>query len=89
MEDRDRMTGAGVTSGIDFALTLTARPFGEARARRVQLSMEYDPDPPFAGGSPRSATEADVTALRRAATRFQDARRAASARAAAALKERP
>lgn len=35
--DRDRVTGAGVTSGIDFALTLAARLFGEERARRVQL----------------------------------------------------
>ena len=89
VEDRDRMTGAGVTSGLDFALTLTARLFGETRARRVQLSMEYDADPPLADGSLRSAAGADVTALRQTGTAFQETRRAASVRAAAALKERP
>ena len=48
--------GAGVTSGIDFALALTAALFGEERARRAQLSMEYDPKPPFPGGSGSNAT---------------------------------
>jgi len=38
--DRDRITGAGVTSGIDFALTLVARLFGEDRAKTIQLQME-------------------------------------------------
>jgi cyclohexyl-isocyanide hydratase len=50
--DRNRITGAGVTSGIDFALTLTAELFGEERAKRVQLAMEYDPKPPFCWGNP-------------------------------------
>jgi cyclohexyl-isocyanide hydratase len=51
--DRNRITGAGVTSGIDFALTLAGRLFGEERAKQAQLAMEYDPEPPFVGGSPR------------------------------------
>jgi cyclohexyl-isocyanide hydratase len=64
--DRDRITGAGVTSGIDFALSLTARLFGEDRAQKVQLSMEYDPQPPFRGGSvqrPRLSTSTPLQAL--------------------------
>jgi cyclohexyl-isocyanide hydratase len=47
--DRNRVTGAGVTSGIDFALALVVHLFGEERAQKVALSMEYDPKPPFAG----------------------------------------
>ena len=82
VEDGDRMTGAGVTSGLDFALTLTARLFGEERARRVQLSMEYDPAPPFAGGSPASAAAVDLDALRRFAADFQRRREEAARRAA-------
>ena len=81
--DRDRMTGAGVTSGIDFALTLAASLFGEERARRVQLAMEYDPKPPFKEGSPRTADPALLAAVRDAASAFQR-RRDEVARAAAA-----
>src|SRR3546814_1258622 len=55
--DSNRVTGAGVTSGIDFALTLAARLFREERVRIVQLSMEYDPKPPFDGGSPARSEE--------------------------------
>lgn len=53
--DRNRVTGGGVTAGIDFALTLTALIRGEAHARAVQLSLEYDPAPPFDSGSPERA----------------------------------
>ncbi|WP_206524645.1 hypothetical protein [Devosia sp. 1566] len=49
--DRNRVTGAGVTSGIDFALALVARIFGDERAQLIQLSMEYDAQPPFPSGS--------------------------------------
>lgn len=45
------ITGAGVSSGIDFALTLIAELFGEQEAKRVQLQIEYDPQPPFDAGS--------------------------------------
>lgn len=89
VEDRDRMTGAGVTSGLDFALKLTRRLFGEERARLVALSMEYDPAPPLPVGSPASATAADLASVRRMAQVFQKARRAAAERAAARLKEHP
>ena len=53
--DRNRVTGGGVTAGIDFALTLMAEIRGEAHARMVQLSLEYDPQPPFDAGSPERA----------------------------------
>lgn len=53
--DRNRVTGGGVTAGIDFALTLTALVRGEAHARMVQLALEYDPAPPFDAGAPERA----------------------------------
>lgn len=50
--DRNRITGAGVTSGIDFALTLGSELFGESVAKEVQLMIEYNPKPPFTSGHP-------------------------------------
>lgn len=83
--DRNRVTGGGVTAGIDFALTLTAMLRGEAHAKAVQLSLEYDPAPPFDSGSPERADPATVTSyLRRVATlaptRDDDLRALAKAR---------
>ena len=46
VEDRNRFSGGGVTSGIDFALALAARIRNEDFARFIQLSIEYDPMPP-------------------------------------------
>jgi cyclohexyl-isocyanide hydratase len=53
--DRNRMTGGGVTAGIDFGLTLLAELRGEQAAKATQLAMEYDPQPPFDAGSPDAA----------------------------------
>jgi cyclohexyl-isocyanide hydratase len=53
--DRNRVTGGGVTAGIDFGLVLLAKLRGEELAKLTQLAMEYDPDPPFHAGSPKSA----------------------------------
>ncbi|HEX7849445.1 MAG TPA: DJ-1/PfpI family protein [Sphingomonas sp.] len=53
--DRNRVTGGGVTAGIDFALTLMAEVRGDQFAKAVQLSLEYDPAPPFDAGSPEKA----------------------------------
>ncbi|MFD1613338.1 DJ-1/PfpI family protein [Sphingomonas tabacisoli] len=53
--DRNRVTGGGVTAGIDFGLALVGRLCGEDHARFVQLSLEYDPAPPFDSGSPEKA----------------------------------
>jgi cyclohexyl-isocyanide hydratase len=74
--DRDRVTGGGVTAGIDFGLKLAALLRGEAAAQQIQLQIEYNPDPPFASGSPRTASPELVAAARRAAARFQEERRA-------------
>ncbi|MEH3157710.1 MAG: DJ-1/PfpI family protein [Sphingomonas taxi] len=63
--DRNRVTGGGVTAGIDFALTLTALLRGEDHARAVQLSLEYDPQPPFDSGAPDRAGPAMVAAVQR------------------------
>ncbi|WP_233999665.1 DJ-1/PfpI family protein [Erythrobacter sp. CCH5-A1] len=53
--DRNRVTGGGVTAGIDFALVLMAAVAGEEYAKAVQLGLEYDPAPPFDAGSPEKA----------------------------------
>jgi cyclohexyl-isocyanide hydratase len=53
--DRNRVTGGGVTAGIDFALALIARIEGEEYAKAVQLGLEYDPHPPFDCGTPDKA----------------------------------
>ncbi len=77
--DRNRITGAGVTAGIDLALHLAARLASPAVAEAIQLGLEYDPQPPFPAGHPRSARP-DLVDLVRA--RFADriARREAQAR---------
>lgn len=53
--DRNRISGGGVTAGIDFGLTIAKRLRGEETAKIVQLSMEYSPEPPFDVGSPEKA----------------------------------
>ncbi|MET4897085.1 DJ-1/PfpI family protein [Sphingomonadaceae bacterium jetA1] len=60
--DRNRITGGGVTAGIDFGLTLLDTILGEHVARTTQLLMEYDPAPPFDAGNPARAGDQAVTA---------------------------
>lgn len=60
--DGNVTTAGGVTSGIDFGLSILADIAGEKIARSVQLAIEYDPNPPFRSGTPEQATE-DVMAL--------------------------
>jgi cyclohexyl-isocyanide hydratase len=55
VRDRNRLSGAGVTSGIDFAFTLASELAGDETARMIQLGLEYDPQPPFDCGSPEKA----------------------------------
>jgi cyclohexyl-isocyanide hydratase len=62
--DRNRVTGGGVTAGIDFALALTAAIRGEDHAKFVQLSIEYDPAPPFDSGTPEKADAATLERYR-------------------------
>jgi cyclohexyl-isocyanide hydratase len=51
------VTAGGVTSGIDFALQIVASLAGDDVAQSIQLSIEYDPAPPFASGHPDRAPD--------------------------------
>ncbi len=74
------VTGAGVTSGIDFALTLATILEGEQTAREIQLQIEYDPDPPYNSGSPNTAAPAIVEAVKARLARLNEERRVVAAR---------
>ena len=78
--DGNVVTGAGVASGIDFALTLAAILEGEAVAREIQLQIEYDPDPPFDGGSPKTARPETIAALMARLAKLGEERRAVATR---------
>ena len=70
------VTAAGVSSGIDMALTLAARIAGDEVAQSIQLGIEYDPQPPFKAGSPETAPPHIVARLRhRLRERLEAARR--------------
>jgi transcriptional regulator GlxA family with amidase domain len=70
VEDGKVITAAGVSAGIDMALTLAARIAGNEVAQAIQLGIEYDPQPPFDAGSPSKASP-EVIELVRAAERAQ------------------
>ena len=53
--DRNRMTGGGVTAGIDFGLTLAEKLSDRTTAEMIQLTLEYNPAPPFNSGAPDTA----------------------------------
>ena len=78
--DGNLITAGGVTSGVDFSLTVIAQVFGEETARLIQLSMEYNPQPPFEGGHP-SVAKPDTLASAKAiyAKRAQRMREALNA----------
>ena len=82
--DRNRMTGGGVTAGLDFGLTLAAQIAGEDAAKRIQLLLEYAPRPPFDAGEPDGAgpalTNAVLTARAPALKQARDATAVAHAR---------
>ena len=59
------ITAAGVSSGIDMALTLAARIAGDDMARAIQLGIEYDPEPPFDCGSTAKAAPEIVEMARK------------------------
>jgi len=86
VRDRNRITGAGVTSGIDFALTVAEELLGREIAENIQLQMEYDPAPPFHSGSPRSASPQRLAEAKSQMQDFIARRRAATESAAARLK---
>ena len=56
VRDRNRITGAGVTAGLDFGLTMVAELRDRTYAECVQLMGEYDPHPPFNAGSMKTAS---------------------------------
>ncbi len=80
--DRNRITGGGVTAGIDFGLVVAAEMRGEEAARKIQLMIEYDPAPPFNGGSPRTEAPGLVQSVREQMVPGTQARLAAAGRVA-------
>jgi transcriptional regulator GlxA family with amidase domain len=85
VRDGNVLTGAGVTAGIDFALTVLAEVAGDAFAQSVQLSIEYAPAPPFDSGRPELAPPAILALSQQRYERIRPARDAAVQRAAARL----
>ncbi|MDF3821594.1 DJ-1/PfpI family protein [Leptospira sp. 96542] len=61
--DGNCITGAGVTSGIDFALTLVKQLKGETYAKELELWIEYDPEPPMKSGNPSSWTKQSISPI--------------------------
>ncbi len=71
IRDGNVVTGGGVTAGLDFALTMVSEIAGPGFAQTIQLTMEYDPAPPFDAGDPKFAPE---PVLQRVAPFFDAAR---------------
>ena len=63
VKDGNVITAGGVTSGIDFGLALVAEIAGDSVAQDIQLSIEYDPKPPFDAGHPDRASESVKAAV--------------------------
>jgi transcriptional regulator GlxA family with amidase domain len=64
VEDGKVVTAAGVSAGIDMALTLAGRLAGDQVAQAIQLGIEYDPQPPFDSGSPAKASSELIELVR-------------------------
>ena len=85
VQDRNRITGGGVTAGIDFGLTL-ASLLSREEAEWVQLVIEYAPAPPFGAGLPETAPKAVYERLMRARSPAISAAREKAARIGAKFK---
>jgi cyclohexyl-isocyanide hydratase len=85
VRDRNRISGGGVTAGIDFGLTVAADLAGEEVAKSIQLVLEYDPQPPFDSGSPEKAGTERVKRIYERMAPLLESRRKANAEAAARL----
>lgn len=85
-QDGNLFTSGGVTAGIDMALLLVARVLDEAAAEQIQLQIEYDPDPPFPGGTPATSREEIVQRCVAAGSERRALREAAVKAAAARLR---
>lgn len=68
--DRNRITGAGVTAGLDMGLTLVGKFRGDTYAKGTQLFAEYDPQPPYDSGSREKAPAEVVSMLEQMHTSF-------------------
>ena len=73
--DRNRITGGGVTAGIDLAFVIAAEIYGDATSQAIQLAIEYQPAPPFNSGSPHVAPAAVRETVLAASRNGLDARR--------------
>jgi cyclohexyl-isocyanide hydratase len=85
--DRNRVTGGGVTAGIDFALTLVSQLVDRPTAEAIQLRLEYNPAPPFNAGSPDTAPSEILAFMKEKYAPAQERRREVIGRAAARLKQ--
>jgi len=83
--DRNRLTGGGVTAGIDFALTLVSHLVDRPTAEAIQLRLEYNPAPPFTSGSPDTAPPDVLAHMKQRIAAGHEYRTAANQRAAARL----
>lgn len=83
--DGNIITSGGVTSGIDMALRAVAVMLDEDAAKQIQLQIEYDPEPPFEGGTPRTSPDYIVKRCLEATRERHALRSQAVARAAAAM----
>ena len=86
VRDRNRITGGGVTAGIDFGLTLASLLRSREEAEWVQLVIEYAPAPPFNAGLPESAPRAVYERLMRARSPALSAAREKASRIGAKLR---
>lgn len=80
--DRNRVTGGGVTAGIDFALKLVSLLVDRTTAEAIQLRLEYNPAPPFNAGSPDTASAEVLTLMKERVAPWQARRLEAVKRAA-------
>jgi len=78
--DGKLISAAGVTAGIDGALTMAALLRGEQVAQQIQLAMEYAPDPPFHAGTPASAPPEVLAVVARSYRKLVEARTATAER---------
>jgi cyclohexyl-isocyanide hydratase len=78
--DGNVITGAGVASGIDFALAVAAILEGEEVARQIQLQIEYDPSPPFDSGSTETASAETLALVRSRLAPLNEQRREVAGR---------
>lgn len=87
--DRNRITGGGVTAGIDFGLTVASLLADRTTAEKIQLYMEYNPSPPFNAGAPDTAPPEVLAAFREMAKPMLTRRKEVTLRVADALNEEP